>query len=274
MTRRSGLGDSGRGEEVEDNTKPEAIIGDVEEKPIDDKRDVLPTGRPGRSLNDERSDMAKREMGYANSQWIDKPMPVKKMFFGQTVVAKKMTFTRGNQGLIYRGNRCMRTAPFLCKTDSNDSNQAWAEFETHAFFGKNLSWWPWERASTKITYIPIKKTEDYMDTLNGDGFMMKFDEVSMSQLPMYVRYSKAKMAEIETDNRFIAQALLLKQRLQKLEKPKANWMFIGTIIIVLVVIAGIVGFFIVFPNALPQLMNWISGSTSKLLPSGMPAPTS
>lgn len=242
-----------------------------EEKQIDDKREVLPSGAPGESMEAMKSSRITAEMGKQNADWLAKPVKVEKMFFGQTVMAKQMAFTKGNQGLIYRGSRCMRTAPFICRTDQNDSNQAWAEFETHAFFGKGLSWWPWERISTKITYIPLKKTEDYMDTLNGDGFLMKFDEVSMSQLPMYVRYSKAKMAEIETDNRFIAQALLLKQRLQKLEKPHTNWSFAFTIIIPLLIIGMIAGFFLLFPHAWTDLMNWFGGLTkgiSSIAPPG------
>ena len=207
LTGSSRTADSGRGEEMETDNNTNAIAIAPAEQPMDETREVLPNGTPGTSLDAEHSSEKIAEMGKQNADWLAKPVKMKKLFFGNTVTAKQLTFTVGNMGLIYRGNRCMRTAPFVCRTDQNDSNQAWAEFETHSFFGKGLSWWPWERASTKITYIPLKKTEDYMDTLNGDGFLMKFDEVSMSQLPMYVRYSKTKMAEIETDNRFIAQAL-------------------------------------------------------------------
>lgn len=264
LTGSSRTADSGRGEEMETDNNTNAIAIAPAEQPMDETREVLPNGTPGTSLDAEHSSEKIAEMGKQNADWLAKPVKMKKLFFGNTVTAKQLTFTVGNMGLIYRGNRCMRTAPFVCRTDQNDSNQAWAEFETHSFFGKGLSWWPWERASTKITYIPLKKTEDYMDTLNGDGFLMKFDEVSMSQLPMYVRYSKTKMAEIETDNRFIAQALLLKQRLQKLEKPKTNWVFLGAILVPLLIIALIAGFFLVFPNAWPQLTHWLGSLTSNL----------
>ena len=255
------------------------------EKVIDDTRHEAPPGPSGESLDvvevgfwgwltrsmegESRSAKAKRDMGEVNNDWLTKPVEMKdSLFFSHNLTAKYKNFTKGNQGLIYRGNRCMRTAPFILKTDDKDSNQAWAEFETHAFFGKNLSWLPWERVSTGITYVPVKKTEDYCDTLNGDGFMMKFDEVSRSQLPMHFKYSKEKMAEIESDNRFIAQNLLLKQRLQKLEKPHTNWVFILWIVVPLMIIAGIAGFFIMFPNAWTQLTSWFSGLSSSFMPPG------
>ena len=56
-------------------------------------------------------------MGKQNADWLAKPIKMKELSIGNTVTAKQLTFTVGNMGLIYRGNRCMRTAPFM-QTDS------------------------------------------------------------------------------------------------------------------------------------------------------------
>lgn len=252
------------------------IEGDVQDDgPVeipDSPQPKLPEHGPhGVELDKVMSEVAFTQMGKPKSEWLQKTVRLGTIKFGNVGTAKSMIFTEGNMALIFRGNKCMRTAPFVMKTDT-ESKHGWALFEQHAFFGKKLppAYLPWERAKTKVIMVGISKDSNYCDNLNGEGYLIKVDENSMAQLPMYAHYQKSQMDQLLEDSRHNSQVQLLWRQLHKYETPKTNWMFLAIIIIIVIIIAGIAGFAILFPNAFAGIGTWFSGIGHGLLPPGTP----
>ena len=229
------------------------------------------SGSSGAELNQLMSELAFKEMGTEKAKWLKGTVKLDTVKYGNVNTAKQIIFTKGNMADIFRGNTLMRTAPFIMKTDI-ESKHSWAEFESHAFYGKNPPPWylPWERAKIKLVLVGINKNSEYCDKLNGEGYKIKVDENAIAQLPMYARYTKEQLDDLMEDGRHNSQVHILWRKITNLEKDKNNWMFIGIIIVIILVIVGIAGFLILFPNAFAGIGTWFSHATSSLMPPGTP----
>jgi hypothetical protein len=232
---------------------------------LDPKRD--PQVLEGKEALDELSDMGK-----VNAEWILRATRTPKIKWGSNV-PKKMTWGNKNYASIYRGNTFVRFAPFVMKTDI-ESDQSWAQFYWNDFYDLPASWLPWERASLKVLWMPLDKSEYWAENLGGAKLHIRVDEHGRCQLPLFMKLNETERYKILKNNRQVGMALLLKARLTQYQKNKPNWMFY----IIIVLIIGIVGMVAIFwwgnPHFFSNLFNSIGGFAKSLAPPGGFSPPS
>lgn len=233
-------------------------------KPPTDPFDVKTPPETNKATGEAAEEMM-AEMG-DKGEWIKKPVKTWHIKYGSNI-PKKFQFVKGNYAMIYRGRSFMRFAPFVAKNDI-ESDQSWAQFNIDDFFGKDPSPWPWDWTTIKILWIPLDKSAQYCETLGGGGYLIKVDESSKGQLPMYINMTEEERRAILKNNRMVGQALLLKATLNQYEKPKTNWWFWG---IILIGILAVVAIWALWQTGLlNQIGNWFQGITHGFGGFGLP----
>jgi len=218
-------------------------------------------------LSEEESKNEEGKMGGAFS-WIREPAKSWVIKYGSKI-PKTFEFTTGNYALLYRGNTFVRLVPFVAKNDLL-SDQTWAEFRQQTYYNKPKSPWPWDWATHKILWMPLDKGPDYCDNVGGGGLLIKVDEHAKAQIPMRTKTTEEERQKILKNNRMNGMALLLKDRLQSYEKPKANWWFwFGVAMIVLV--GAVIGLlYVLYPHAFNNIFSSIGKSFGGLTKSFTP----
>lgn len=193
-----------------------------------------------------------RQMGNANAKWLKSE-------------ANGMNFKNRNIASIYRGDVWMRDVPFVLKNDYK-MDLWWAIIDVHKFFGLSTPVWPWNWPSVKVLSIGLDLSEPYCENTGKDGRHIKIDEGAKCQLPMHITLSDTEKAKILKNNRMVGYGLLAKSTLEKLEKPRPNWIFWAIIGIIVIVVAGVIVLYATNPHIFTQLGQWFKNLGKTFMP--------
>lgn len=166
----------------------------------------------------------------------------------------RFNFSGANYAIVMKGKIPVLMIPFAWYYDSTTLHK-WAVMDADYFYGnrKEPIWKIWRRIKDRIVITTFSTTPDVAEVI-PDGYMMRIDQSSKMQLPMWKPDTAEAQAERVSGEKMIGEVLTLDLELQALKKATTNFrliiilLLIGAVVVIVLLvfgknIAGILGGF-------------------------------